>query len=87
MILRKADYTVFTADSLSNAVLVLMNHPIGVFVLCQSLSDEERYAALESAHTLQPEIKITALSFDGCNVIMDGVHIHDALNGPWYRWQ
>ena len=82
MIFEKSDYTVFTANTLSNAALVLMSHQVDIFILCQSLRDEERHAALETAHTLQPEIKIAALSFDGRDIITGGVHVHDALNGP-----
>jgi hypothetical protein len=55
MIFEQAGYTVFTADSLSNAALVLMNHQIDVLILCQTLSDDERRAVLETAHTLQPQ--------------------------------
>jgi hypothetical protein len=82
MIFEKAGYTAFTANSLSNAALVLMNHQIDVLVLCQTLSDQERCAVLETAHTLQPEIKCAAMSFDGRDVVTDGVRIHRALNGP-----
>jgi hypothetical protein len=82
MIFEKAGYTVFTAESLSNAGLVLRNHHIDVLVLCQTLSDEERCAVLETAHTLQPEIKCAALSFDVRDGVTDGVYIHRGLNGP-----
>jgi DNA-binding NtrC family response regulator len=82
LIFEKADYRVFTADSLSNAMLVLMNHQIDVLVLCQNLSDEERGAVLETAPTLQPEIRFAVLSFDGHDVVTDGVLIHRGLDGP-----
>jgi DNA-binding response OmpR family regulator len=82
MIFEKEGYTVFLADSLSNAALVLMNHPIDVLVLCQSLSDEEERAVLETAHTLQSEIKVVALSFDGREVLKEGVSVHCGLDGP-----
>jgi DNA-binding NtrC family response regulator len=82
MIFEKEGYTVSAADSLSNAALVLINHQIDVLVLCQSLSDEERRAVLETAHTFQPEIKVAALSFDGREVLMEGVSVHRALDGP-----
>ena len=55
MVFEKAGYRVFTANSLSNAALVLMNHQIDVLILCQTLSDDERRAVLETAHTLQPQ--------------------------------
>jgi hypothetical protein len=82
LIFEKADYKVFTADSLSSAMLVLMNHQIDVLVLCQTLSDEERGAVLETAPTLQPEIRFAVLSFDGHDVVTDGVLIHRGLDGP-----
>jgi hypothetical protein len=82
MIFEKAGYTVFTAESFSDSMLVLMNHQIDILVLCQTLSHEERRAILETAHTLQPKIKIAALSFDGADLVMDGVSVHRGLNGP-----
>ena len=82
MIFEKAGFTVFTAESLSNAALVLMDHRIDIFVLCQSLSDGERHAVIETAHTLQPDIKVAALSFDGSDIVTDGVYVHRGLNGP-----
>jgi hypothetical protein len=63
-------------------MLVLMNHQIDVLVLCQYLSDEERGAVLETAPTLQPEIRFAVLSFDGHDVVTDGVLIHRGLDGP-----
>jgi hypothetical protein len=82
LIFEKAGYTVFTAESLSNAALVLMNHQIDVLVLCQTLSDEERCAILETAHALQPETRCAVLSFDGREVVTDVVFVHRGLNGP-----
>jgi len=82
MIFVQAGHTVFTADSLSNAALVLMNHQIDVLILCQTLSGQERHAVLETAHTLQPKIKCAAFSFDGHDVLRDGVYIHRPLIGP-----
>ena len=82
MLFEQAGHTVFTADSLSNAALALMNHQVDVLILCQTLGDHERHAILETAHTLQPKIKCAAFSFDGGDVLMDGVHIHRPLIGP-----
>jgi hypothetical protein len=80
--LEQAGYTVFTAESLSNAALVLITHQIDVLVLCQTLSDEERGAVLETAHALKPKPRCAALSFDGREVVTDGVFVHRGLNGP-----
>ena len=43
LILGKAGYEVFTAQTFGHAMLVLMNHQIDVCVLCQSLKVEVRY--------------------------------------------
>jgi hypothetical protein len=82
LIFERAGYTVFAAESLSNAALVLMNHQIDVFVLCQSLSDEERHAALETANTLQSEIKCVSLSFNGGDIAMDGASTYQGVMTP-----
>jgi DNA-binding response OmpR family regulator len=37
LILERAGYKVFTAQTFANAMLVLMHHPIDLCVLCQSL--------------------------------------------------
>jgi hypothetical protein len=49
LILEKAGYRVFTAQTFGNAMLVLMNHQIDIVVFCQSLKDEERRGILETA--------------------------------------
>jgi|ERR1700722_4802164 len=82
LIFEQAGYTVFTAESLSNAALALINHQIDVLVLCQTLSDAERGAVLETAHALKPKTRCAALSFDGRDVVTDGVFVHRGLNGP-----
>jgi hypothetical protein len=82
LIFEKAGYEVFTANSFSAAMLVVMNHQIDVLVLCQSLDDHERRRILGWAPTLQPEIKFAVLSFDGRGVTTDGVYPHRGLNGP-----
>ena len=79
IIFEKAGYAVFIAESFSHAMLVLMNHQIDVLVLCQTLSDHERSAVLETAHTLQPKIKYVSLSLGG----MNGVYTQQwSMNPP-----
>ena len=56
-----AGYHVLTAQSFQNAMLALMNHPIDLLLLCQSLNEDERRGILETAHTLQPDIKCASL--------------------------
>jgi DNA-binding NtrC family response regulator len=82
LVLEKAGYTVFTAENVSNAMLVLMNHHIDLLVLCQSVDDDERRSILETAHTLQPEIKCASLSFDRDDIATDGVYSHRGLMNP-----
>ena len=82
LIFEQAGYTVFTAESLSVAAFALINHQIDVLVLCQTLSDEERGTVLETAHALKPKTRCADLSFDGRDVVTDGVFVHRGLNGP-----
>jgi hypothetical protein len=63
LILERAGYKVFTAETFGNAMLVLMNHQIDVCVLCQSLTNEERQGISETAHALQPQVKCAVLDF------------------------
>jgi hypothetical protein len=63
LILEKAGYQVFKAETFGNAMLVLMNHPIDVCVLCQSLTNEERQGISETAQALQPQVKCAVLDF------------------------
>jgi hypothetical protein len=62
LLFEQAGYEVFTPRSLSNAALALMNHEIDILLLCQTLSEQERSAVLETAHTLQPRIKSVLLA-------------------------
>ena len=82
LILGKAGYEVFTAQTFGNAMLVLMNHQIDLCVLCQSLSDEERRGIVETAHALQPEIKCVVIDFAERVVPMDGVELIRGLAYP-----
>ena len=80
LILGKAGYEVFTAQTFGNAMLVLMNHQIDLCVLCQSLRDEERRGIFETAHALQPEAKCAVLDFGESEVAIEGV---DLIRGVW----
>jgi DNA-binding response OmpR family regulator len=82
LILEKAGYKVFTAQAFGNAMLVLMHHQIDACVLCQSLTDEERQGILETARTLQPEIKCAVLDFAESEVAIEGVDLIRGLVGP-----
>jgi DNA-binding response OmpR family regulator len=82
LILGKAGYEVFTAQTFGNAMLVLMNQQIDIVVLCQTLKDEERRGILETAHTLQPETKCVVLEFGESEVAIDGVDLIRGLVGP-----
>jgi hypothetical protein len=75
LILEKAGYKLFSAETLGNAMLVLMNHQIDVCVLCQSLRDEERRGIVEAAHALQAEIKCAVLDFEERENTIGGVDL------------
>jgi hypothetical protein len=82
LILGKAGYEVFTAQTFGNAMLVLMDHQIDVCVLCQSLRDEERRGIWETAHALQPETKYAVLDFGASEVAIEGVDLIRGMSGP-----
>jgi DNA-binding NtrC family response regulator len=82
MIFEKAGYTVFTAENISDAMLLLINHPIDLLVLCQSVNDDECRSILETAHAVQPEIKCVSLSFNGGDIAMDGVSTYRGVMTP-----
>jgi hypothetical protein len=82
LILGRAGYEVFTAQTFSNAMLVLMNHQIDLCVLCQSLTDKERCGILETSHALQPESKCVVLDFGESEVAREGVDLIRGLVGP-----
>jgi hypothetical protein len=82
LILGKAGYEVFTAQTFGNAMLVLVNHQIDLCVLCQSLKDEERRGILETARALQPECKCVVLDFGASEVAIEGVDLIRGLAGP-----
>jgi hypothetical protein len=82
LILGNAGYEVFTAQTFGNAMLVLMNHPIDLCVLCQSLTDEERRGILETSRALQPETKCVVLDFGESELAIEGVDHIRGLAGP-----
>jgi CheY-like chemotaxis protein len=82
LILERAGYRVFAAQAFPNAMLMLMNHQIDIIVLCQSLKDEERRGILETARTLQPEIKRAVVDFEGREAPIEGVALIEGLVGP-----
>jgi hypothetical protein len=65
LILSKAGYDVLTATGFADAMLILVNQPIDLLMLCQTLTDEERRGILETAHALNPEIKTAVLRHEG----------------------
>lgn len=73
MIFEQAGYTVFTAENVPNAMLVLMNHEVDLLVLCQSVNDWERRSVLETARTLQPKVKCMSFGLGETSNAVDGV--------------
>ena len=82
LILGKAGYEVFTAQTFGNAMLVLMNHQIDVCVLCENLKDEERRGIWETANEIQQDIKCVVLDFGESEVAIEGVDLIRGLVGP-----
>jgi hypothetical protein len=68
LILEGAGYKVFTATKFALALLALVNEPINVLLLCQSLSDEERRGIVETARAVKPEIECVTLGYGGCEI-------------------
>jgi hypothetical protein len=54
LVLNRAGIQVWTASKASEAVDCLLNQPIDLFILCQTLSTEACELMLETAHTLRP---------------------------------
>ena len=82
LILGNAGYEVFTAKAFPDAMLLLMNYQIDVCVLCQSLTGEERRGIMETAHSLQPEIKCAVIDFEESEVTINGVDLIRGLVEP-----
>jgi hypothetical protein len=82
LILGKAGYEVFTAQTFGNATLVLMNHQIDIVILCQSLKGEDRRRIWETGYALQPEIKWVILDFEELESGVEGVDFIRGLAGP-----
>jgi hypothetical protein len=80
LILGKAGYEVFTAQTFGNAMLVLMNHQIDLCVLCQSLTDKERRGVLETSRALQPESRCGVLDFTDNDLVRGRVGPYMLLN-------
>jgi DNA-binding response OmpR family regulator len=82
LILEKAGYSALATTEFSDAMLVLMNQPIDVLIVCQSLRDEERQGILETAKALKPNIKCVILRFYGHDVSGKDAEIIEGLEGP-----
>jgi hypothetical protein len=82
LILEKVGYEVFSATRFASALVALVNEPINVLLLCQSLSDEERRAILETARAIKPDIKTVVFGFDGLEIVADNEVAFTPRNGP-----
>ncbi len=56
LLLNRAGFQVWIAAKATEAVDVLLNEPIDLFILCQSLPADVCERTLETAHTLRPEM-------------------------------
>ena len=82
LVLEKSGYEVFTAQTFSNAMLVLMNHQIDLCVLCHSLKDEGRCGILETARALEPETRCAVLDLTETQAEIEGVDLIRGLAQP-----
>jgi DNA-binding NtrC family response regulator len=82
LILSEAGYNVLTAAGFAEAMLILVNQPIDLLVLCQSLTDEERRGIFETAHSINPEIKTAVLRHEGVDLPLESGEIVEGLEGP-----
>jgi two-component SAPR family response regulator len=81
LILERAGNHVFTAQSLPNAMLALMNHEIDILILCQSLSPEERRSISETAKALPREIQRVYFG-PSSELLVEGTDICQHLDSP-----
>jgi DNA-binding NtrC family response regulator len=63
-VLESAGFLVWTASDAEDAVEVLAEEPVDLFMLCQTLCNEECEAILRSAHTLRPDMTNIVLCID-----------------------
>jgi DNA-binding response OmpR family regulator len=64
LVLECAGFRVWTATKAAGAMQILVEEPIGLFVLCNSLSSEEHFTVLKTARTLRRDMKTLVLSLD-----------------------
>ena len=72
-----AGFHVLTTMKFSDAMLLMMNHRPDVFVMCQTLRDDERHGILETARALQADTKCVVIK--GNNPYIDTSAIEDAV--------
>ena len=82
IILEKEGYDVIVTSAFSEAMLLLMNQPFNLLLLCQSLTQEERRGMLESASAINPELKCAVLQFTNGHEKMGNEETLDGLRGP-----
>jgi DNA-binding response OmpR family regulator len=82
IILEKAGYDVVTTSTFAEAMLLLMNQPFNLLILCQSLTQEERRGMLESARAINSELKCAVLQFTGGHEKIANEETLDGLRGP-----
>jgi DNA-binding NtrC family response regulator len=64
LVLKTAGFQVWTALKATDAVQILSAQPIGLFVLCRTLSNRECEGVLETAHALRPDMKNLVLGLE-----------------------
>jgi DNA-binding NtrC family response regulator len=82
LILEKAGYQVFSAMDFAGAANVLLNQPINLVLLCQSLSDTKRRDFLEKARAIKPDLKCAVFGDHGREVALEGTGVSEKVDGP-----
>jgi hypothetical protein len=82
LILEKAGYQPIAVSNYAETKSLLMNERVEVFVLCQSLSNDERASVLEFARSVQPGIKVIVQRFTGDDMALSDGHFLGGIRGP-----
>jgi CheY-like chemotaxis protein len=71
LVLKKAGFQVWIATKATEAVQILVEEPIDLFILCQSLPLDECVPILKTAHTLRPDMENLVLAREAFGLSAD----------------
>ena len=82
-VLEQAGFPVASVTGLADAEQALRRNPVGVIVLCHTLSAEERLAALGAAQRLRPGVQRMVMTADALVIPDEGQEeTMSAYDGP-----